>query len=205
MAEMHYPDRFLRQFHIRQDIPDAPLIGTDNHGNCSNIVTGALAMWANIQDHIYFLDYGQLMFVEATNRYRKWYNKHGMTRVQNPSHNVPTTGYTPTAHDWGIVKQGVHEMYQLIADRASYEDLHKRLQQMALDVGDEQMLHRGIFHYEDEDEGGSDEEDDADEHEGGGEDSPSLPQFSTHGVSFDQPPPNFSTHQGVTFDQPPPY
>ncbi|CAH9124200.1 unnamed protein product [Cuscuta epithymum] len=205
MAEMHYPDRFLRQFHIRQDIPDAPFIGTDNHGNCSNIVTGALAMWANIQDHIYFLDYGQLMFVEATNRYRKWYNKHGMTRVQNPSHNVPTTGYTPTAHDWGIVKQGVHEMYQLIADRASYEDLHKRLQQMALDVGDEQMLHRGIFHYEDEDEGGIDEEDDADEHEGGGEDSPSLPQFSTHGVSFDQPPPNFSTHQGVTFDQPPPY
>ncbi|CAH9139574.1 unnamed protein product, partial [Cuscuta epithymum] len=55
MAEMHYPDRFLRQFHIRQDIPNAPLTGTDNHGNRSNIVTGALAMWANIQHHIYFL------------------------------------------------------------------------------------------------------------------------------------------------------
>ncbi|CAH9091910.1 unnamed protein product, partial [Cuscuta epithymum] len=26
-----------------------------------------------------------------------------MTESQNPSHNVPTTGYTPTAHDWGIV------------------------------------------------------------------------------------------------------
>ncbi|CAH9130273.1 unnamed protein product, partial [Cuscuta epithymum] len=138
MAEMHYPDRFLRQFHIRQDIPNAPLTGNDNHGNRSNIVAGALAMWANIQHHIYFLDYAQHMFLEATNRYRKWYKKYGMTRVQNPSHNVPTTGYTPTAHDWGIVKQGVHEVYQLLADRASYEDCQKRLRQMALDVGDEE-------------------------------------------------------------------
>ncbi|CAH9134708.1 unnamed protein product, partial [Cuscuta epithymum] len=44
-----------------------------------------------------------------------------------------------------------------------YEDCQKRLRQMVLDVGDEEMLHRGIFHYEDEDEGGSDEDDDADE------------------------------------------
>ncbi|CAH9147091.1 unnamed protein product [Cuscuta epithymum] len=102
-------------------------------------------------------------------------------------------------------KQDVHEMYQFLADRASYEDRQKRLRRMALDVGDEEMLHRGIFHYEDEDEGGSDEGDDADEHEGGGEDSQSPPQFSTQGVSFDQPPPQFSTHQGVSFDQPPPY
>ncbi|CAH9123435.1 unnamed protein product [Cuscuta epithymum] len=128
-----------------------------------------------------------------------------MTRVQNPSHNVPTTDYTLTSHDWGIVKQCVHEVYQLLVDCTSYEDCQKRLRQMALDVGDEEMLHRGIFHYEDKDEGGSDEEDDAAEHEGGGEDSQSPPQFSTKGVSFDQSPPQFSTHQGVSFDQPPPY
>ncbi|CAH9134623.1 unnamed protein product [Cuscuta epithymum] len=169
MAEMHYPYRFLRQFHIRQDTLNAPLTGTDNHDNRSNIVTGVLAMWAAIQHNIYFLDYDRHMSLEATYRYRKWYKKHGMTRVQNPSHNVPTISYTPTAHDWGIVKQGVHEVYQLLADRVSYEDCQKRLRRMALDVGDEEMLHRGIFHYEDEDEGGSDEEDDADEHEGGGE------------------------------------
>ncbi|CAH9054230.1 unnamed protein product [Cuscuta europaea] len=208
MAEMHYPDRFLRQFHIRQDTPDAPLAGTDHHGNRSNIVTGALALWADIQHNIYFLDYDRHMSVEATKRYRKWYQKHGMTRVQNPSHNVPTTGYIPTSHDWGIVRQSFYELNQLLADRASHEDCQKRLQRMALDVGDEEMLRRGIFHYEDEDEdeSGSDEEDDADEHEGGGEHSQSPPQFSTReGVSFDQPHPQFSTHQGVSFDQPPPY
>ncbi|CAH9093307.1 unnamed protein product, partial [Cuscuta europaea] len=103
-------------------------------------------------------------------------------------------------------RQGFYELNQLLADRASHEDCQKRLQRMALDVGDEEMLRRGIFHYEDEDEdeSGSDEEDDADEHEGGGEHSQSPPQFSTReGVSFDQPPPQFSTHQGVSFDQPP--
>ncbi|CAH9106171.1 unnamed protein product [Cuscuta epithymum] len=161
-------------------------------------------MWADIQHNIYVLDYDRYMSLEATQRYRNWYKKHGMTRVQNPSHNVPTTGYTPTAHDWGIVKQGVHEVYQLLTDRASYEDCQKRLRQMALDVGDEDMLHRGIFHYEDEDAGGSDEEDDSHEREDGGEDSQAPPQFSTQGVSFDQPPPQFSTHQGGSFDQPPP-
>ncbi|CAH9091678.1 unnamed protein product [Cuscuta epithymum] len=75
---------------------------------------------------------------------------------------------------------------------------------MALDVGDEDMLHRGIFHYEDEDASGSDEEDDSHEREDGGEDSQAPPQFSTQGVSFDQPPLQFSTHQGGSFDQPPP-
>ncbi|CAH9083897.1 unnamed protein product, partial [Cuscuta epithymum] len=93
-------------------------------------------------------------------------------------------------------------MYQLLANRASHEDCLKRLRRMTLDVGDEDMLHRGIFHYEDEDASGSDEEDDADEHEGGGEHSQSPPQFSTQGVSFHQPPPQFSMHQGVSFDQP---
>ncbi|CAH9054893.1 unnamed protein product, partial [Cuscuta europaea] len=144
------------------------------------------------------------MSVEATKRYRKWYEKHGMTRVQNPSHNVPMTGYVPTSHDLGIVKQGFYEVYRLLADRASHEDCQKRLQRMTLDVGDEEMLRRDIFHYEDE--GGSDEEDDADEHECGGEHSQSPPQFSTcQSVSFDQPSPQFSTHQGVSFDHPPPY
>ncbi|CAH9134065.1 unnamed protein product [Cuscuta epithymum] len=33
MTKRHYPDRFLRQFHIRQDTPNDPLPGTDNHGN----------------------------------------------------------------------------------------------------------------------------------------------------------------------------
>ncbi|CAH9147212.1 unnamed protein product [Cuscuta epithymum] len=197
MAEMHYPDRFLRQFHIRQDIPDAPLAGSDHHGNRSNIATGALAMWANIQDHIYFLDYDQQMFVEATNRYKKWYKKYGMTRVQNPSHIVPTTGYTPTAHQWGIVQQGIYELYQLSINDASNDDIQKRIRKLAVDAGDEDMIHRGMFHYEDE--GGSHEEDDAHEHEGGREES------SSHGVSFDQPPPQFSTHQSLTFNQPPPY
>ncbi|CAH9081826.1 unnamed protein product [Cuscuta europaea] len=118
-------NRFLRQFHIRQYTLNAPLAGTDNHDNRSNIVAGALTLWVDIQHNIYFLDYYQHMSLEATNRYRKWYKKHGMTRVQNPSHNVPMTGYTPTTHNWGIVKQGVHDVYQLLANRASFEDCQK--------------------------------------------------------------------------------
>ncbi|CAH9056453.1 unnamed protein product [Cuscuta europaea] len=104
-------------------------------------------------------------------------------------------------------KQGFYEVNRLLADRASHEDCQKRLHEMGLAVGDEEMLRRGVFNYEDEDEdeGGSDEEDDTDEHEGGGEHSQSPHQLSTQGVSFDQPPPQFSTHQGVSFDQPPSY
>ncbi|CAH9079025.1 unnamed protein product [Cuscuta epithymum] len=102
MAEMHYPDRFLRQFSIRQDIPNAPLPGTDHHGSRSNIVIGALAMWADIQHNIYVLDYDRYMSLEATKRYRNWYKKHGMTRVQNPSHNVPRQA-TPRQHTIGVL------------------------------------------------------------------------------------------------------
>ncbi|CAH9136948.1 unnamed protein product, partial [Cuscuta epithymum] len=128
-----------------------------------------------------------------------------MTRVQNPSHNVPTTGYTPTAHDWGIVKQGVHEVYQLLADRASYEDCQKRLRQMALDVGDEDMLHQGIFHYEDKMRVEVTKRMIQMNVKMGVRTHKRPLKFSTQGVSYDQPPPQFSTHQGVSFDQPPPY
>ncbi|CAH9108103.1 unnamed protein product [Cuscuta europaea] len=55
-----------------------------------------------------------------------------------------------------------------------------------MDLGNEEMLHRGIFRYENGDESGNEQEDDADEHEGGGEQS--------------QPPPEFSTHQGFSFN-----
>ncbi|CAH9094716.1 unnamed protein product [Cuscuta europaea] len=49
-------------------------------------------------------------------------------------------------------KQGVHDVYQLVTNQASYEDIKEWLQWLALGVGDKEMLHRGISHYKDGDE-----------------------------------------------------
>ncbi|CAH9125471.1 unnamed protein product [Cuscuta epithymum] len=69
-----------------------------------------------------------------------------MIRVGNPSHVAPTTGYTPTARDWGLM-QGFHDVYELANQAAGYENIKERLERLAMDVGDEMMLHQSVFLY----------------------------------------------------------
>ncbi|CAH9072930.1 unnamed protein product [Cuscuta epithymum] len=220
MIERHYPDRFLRQFHIMQDIPKDTEQGNDHHASRSAVSSSVLTWWADRHNHVYALDYEQKMNLEATDRYRRWYSLHGMIRVRNPSHVAPAIGYTPTTRDWGLMKQGMHDVYQL-ANRAGYEDVKERLERLPLELGNEEMLHHGVFLYPDAQEepapvprrrphrrrnaptcdrrhGHADEDRDEYAGDGGNEEEGNADEVEGWGEES-QPPPQFSSHQDFPF------
>ncbi|CAH9123099.1 unnamed protein product [Cuscuta epithymum] len=226
MTERHYPDRFLRQFHIMQDIPKDTEQGNDHHASRSAVSSSVLTWWADRHNHVYALDYEQKMNLEATDRYRRWYSLHGMIRVRNPSHVAPAIGYTPTTRDWGLMKQGMHDVYQL-ANRAGYEDVKERLERLPLELGNEEMLHHGVFLYPDAQEepahvprrrphrrrnaptrdrrhGHADEDRDEYAGDGGNEEEGNADEVEGWGEES-QPPPQFSSHQDFPFFEPPTY
>ncbi|CAH9086835.1 unnamed protein product [Cuscuta epithymum] len=227
MAERHYPDRFLRQYYIMQDIPQDAKQGNDHHTSCSAISTSVLTMWANRRNSVYLLDYEQQRILTTTDRYRKWYLRHGMIRVGNPSHVAPTTGYTPTARDWGLMKHDFHDVYELANQAAGDENIKERLERLAMDVGDEMMLHQGVFLYpnaqdepapvprhtpdrrryaptRDHTHGHVDEDRDEYVGDGGNEEEGDAAEYEGGGEES-QPPPQFSSHQDFTIFEPPTY
>ncbi|CAH9097623.1 unnamed protein product [Cuscuta epithymum] len=221
------------QYYIMQDIPQDAKQGNDHHTSRSAVSTSVLTMWANRRNSVDMLDYEQQRILTATDRYRKWYSQHGMIRVENPSHVAPATGYTPTARDWGLMKQGFHDVYELANQAASYENIKERLERLAMDgelgkhLGDEMMLHHNVFLYpnaqdepapvprrtpdrrrdaptRDRTHGHVDEDRDEYAGDGGNEEEGDAAEYECGGDKS-QPPPQFSSHQDFTIFEPPSY
>ncbi|VFQ64341.1 unnamed protein product [Cuscuta campestris] len=103
MAEMHYPDRFSRQFGGLQDIPEAVEYDRALHslrtttGNMAPRMVHLVAKWEARHQSLVEFDLNHAGFTAA---YRHWYYLHCRRLIGNPEHRADfVPGYVPISPD----------------------------------------------------------------------------------------------------------